>query len=216
VLRSWGVVVLLVSACPPSSPGGGRETAKVQAPLKKSQDAVKLEFFVMSQCPYGVQVVNAVKDVVDKLGPDLDFTMDFIGTKGANGELSSMHGPNEVTGDIVQLCAAKAAPANYLAMAVCQNKTVQEVATNWEQCAKEAQLPVGRSAPASRALRGAAANGIVRPRQCSPGARQPDHLRRGEALQRAAKPDRTSCARSARSTRARRSPPARTSLSSRP
>ena len=136
-----GVAVLLFCACPPSSPGG-RETAKVQAPLKKSADAVKLEFFVMSQCPYGVQVVNAVKDAVDKLGPDLDFTMDFIGTKGANGELSSMHGPNEVTGDIVQLCAAKVAPASYLAMAVCQNKTVKDVATNWEQCAKEAQLPV--------------------------------------------------------------------------
>jgi 2-hydroxychromene-2-carboxylate isomerase len=108
----------------------------------KSANAVKVEFFVMSQCPYGVQVVNGVKDSLDKLGPDVDFHMDYIGQTAPDGALSSMHGPNEVTGDIVQLCAMKYAPAKTMDMVVCQNKNAREVATNWEACATTAGLPV--------------------------------------------------------------------------
>ena len=108
----------------------------------KSTNAVKLEFFVMSQCPYGVQVMNGVKDSLDALGPDVDFHFDFIGSKGPTGELTSMHGPNEVAGDIVQLCAAKQAPGAVMNMIFCQNKKPAEVATNWEACAKEANIPV--------------------------------------------------------------------------
>jgi predicted DsbA family dithiol-disulfide isomerase len=108
----------------------------------KSANAVKVEFFVMSQCPYGVQVVNAVKDVVTGLGSEIDFQMNFIGNVTPDGQLTSMHGQTEVTGNMVQLCAAKHAPANYLDMVVCQNKNMKEVATNWKACATEAKLPV--------------------------------------------------------------------------
>ncbi|HCF62633.1 MAG TPA: hypothetical protein DFS52_32175 [Myxococcales bacterium] len=112
------------------------------APAAKSANAVKVEFFVMSQCPYGVQVVNGIHEVVQKLGSEIDFTMDFIGRTTPDGTLTSMHGEAEVTGNIVQACAAKHAPANYLDMVVCQNKNYREVATNWEKCATEAKLPV--------------------------------------------------------------------------
>ncbi len=133
-------VLALASACRPN--GGTTTPSAGGAAAPKSAGAVKVEFYVMSQCPFGVQVVNAIKDVVDKLGPDMDFQMDFIGDASPTGELSSMHGPAEVSGDIVQLCAHKYAPAKYLDMVVCQNKDAKSVATNWEQCAKEAQLPV--------------------------------------------------------------------------
>lgn len=147
---SLAAASLSLLACPPSSPGGANAQSgtKAQAvapsagaPAARSPDAVKVEFYVMSQCPYGVQVVNGVKEAVDKLGPDLDLSIDYIGSD-SNGTLTSMHGPDEVTGDMVQLCAKKAAPAKYLDMLVCQNKEYRAVARNWEACAQEAKLPV--------------------------------------------------------------------------
>lgn len=111
-----------------------------QAP-KKNPNAVKLDFYVMSQCPYGVQVVDGVKEALDALGPDVDFTMNFIGDE-KDGKLTAMHGENEVAGNKVQLCAAKYAPATYREMIACQNKNYREVATNWEKCATDAKLPV--------------------------------------------------------------------------
>ncbi|MBI5509936.1 MAG: DsbA family protein [Deltaproteobacteria bacterium] len=100
-----------------------------------------LELFVMSQCPYGTQVMDAVAPVVEKLGANLDLKVNYIGDK--QGEtLSSMHGDAEVKGDIVQLCAQQQAPWTFLKMVTCQNKNAREVATNWEGCAKDAGLDV--------------------------------------------------------------------------
>ena len=97
-----------------------------------------LEFFVMSQCPYGVQVMTAVAPALEKLGGNVDFKLNFIGDN-KDGKLTSMHGDNEVKGDIAQLCAAKQAPWQYMKMVACQyTKGAQEVATNWEPCAKDA------------------------------------------------------------------------------
>lgn len=141
--RKLAVVAALaamgLAACKPQGAQTSQGKAEVVA---KNPGAVKAEFFVMSQCPFGVDVVNKVKEAVDKLGPDLDFKLEFIGSVGANGDLSSMHGADEVTGNMVQICAAKYAPAKYLDMIVCQNKNMREVARNWEQCAKDAGLPV--------------------------------------------------------------------------
>jgi len=136
------LVASMVSGCNKGADARKAASAGSTAAVAKNPGAVKVEFFVMSQCPYGVQVMNGVKDTIDALGPDVDFRFDFIGTKGPNGELTSMHGPAEVTGDIVQLCAAKQAPAAALNMIFCQNKKPAEVATNWEACAKEANIPV--------------------------------------------------------------------------
>jgi hypothetical protein len=116
-----------------------------QGPAVKKvvQKPALLEFFVMSQCPYGVQVVNAVAPALEKLGANVEFKMNFIG-ENQNGTLTSMHGDAEVKGDIVQLCAARQAPWTYLKMIECQNKNSREVNTNWESCGKEAGLDVAR------------------------------------------------------------------------
>lgn len=116
---------------------GGTSTSAVQV----NPGAVKVEFFVMSQCPFGVQVEQGIKDTLDKLGPDVDFKVDFIGSNN-NGQLSSMHGPDEVTGDIVQLCVVKHAPGAFVNFLACQNKAPKEVARNWEGCLTELKVPV--------------------------------------------------------------------------
>ncbi|NUP06925.1 MAG: thioredoxin domain-containing protein [Polyangiaceae bacterium] len=121
------------------SPGSSatKEEGQKAAPgsVAVNAGAPKVELFVMSQCPYGVQAENAFADVVKTLGPDIDFHVDFIGKKGPNGDLSSMHGPNELKGNIVQACAMKYAPAKWFEMVLCQNENYKEVATNWEACA---------------------------------------------------------------------------------
>ena len=105
--------------------------------------AVPVELFVMSQCPYGVQAEAAFKDVVAKFGNDIDFKVEFIGQTSANGDLTSMHGPNEVKGDLVQACAQKLSP-KWFDFILCQNKNMKEVATNWEACAAEVGIPTDK------------------------------------------------------------------------
>src|SRR5580765_1806807 len=68
--------------------------------------APTLEMYVMSQCPYGVQVVNAVAPVKQQLGDAFNLKIGYIGS-GTAGNFQSLHGPGEVKGDIAQLCATK-------------------------------------------------------------------------------------------------------------
>jgi hypothetical protein len=102
----------------------------------------KLEFFVMSKCPYGVQVEKAVAPVLDKLGDNVDFHVTYIGQKKGD-QLSSMHGPGEVTGDIAQLCAHQVAPDKYVKMIECQDQDPAHVDTNWESCGQQAGIDTG-------------------------------------------------------------------------
>jgi len=115
----------------------------VAMPDKANPGAVKVELYAMSQCPYGVQAENGFKDAVEKLGADVDFRVEFIGQTSPTGELTSMHGPKEVKGDMVQACAQKHTP-KWFQLILCQNKNMREVDTNWEACASEVGAPVDK------------------------------------------------------------------------
>ena len=93
-----------------------------------------LEMFVMSECPYGVQVENAVAPLKEKLGDALDVQINYIGQKGEDGNFQSLHGPTEVSGDIVQLCAAKQDKSKLIPFITCQNAAPKQVAENWKDC----------------------------------------------------------------------------------
>lgn len=105
---------------------------------------VKLDFYVMSQCPYGTQVEDAVKPVLDKLGDAVDFSINFIATDLGDGTFQSLHGNSEVLGNIVQLCAIKYEPKKYMDLIVCMNKNANAIPNNWESCAKENGLNVDK------------------------------------------------------------------------
>jgi predicted DsbA family dithiol-disulfide isomerase len=119
------------------------EPEETPEPEITGNTAVKLDFYVMSQCPFGTQVVDAIQPVVEQLGDLLDFSMYFIANDNGDGTFRSLHGEPEVKGDIVQLCAAKHNPKKYLDMIVCQNKNAGQIPDNWEQCAQDAGLDVG-------------------------------------------------------------------------
>jgi hypothetical protein len=118
------------------------DKAPAQPVVPTGKGAVALDFYVMSQCPYGVQVEDAIKPVLDKLGPNVKFSLNFIATDNGDGTFSSLHGQNEVDGNIVQLCAKKYAPAKYMDLVACMNENPQGIPGNWEACAKD--MPVDK------------------------------------------------------------------------
>jgi len=119
------------------------ELSPVDEPVRSvSMDAVKLDFYVMSQCPYGLQVENSIAPVLEKLGADIDFNLNFIANENADGTFRSLHGQPEVDGNIAQLCASKYDPDKYMDMVVCQNQNSKAIPGNWEQCATDNGLEV--------------------------------------------------------------------------
>jgi hypothetical protein len=109
-----------------------------------SGEKAKLEFYVMSQCPYGTQVMDAIAPVLKELGGAVDFEVNFIANDLGNGEFTSLHGDAEVNGDIVQLCAAKYNPESYMDMIVCMNKDAGSIPDNWEKCAADNKLDTAK------------------------------------------------------------------------
>jgi hypothetical protein len=69
----------------------------------------------MAFCPYGVQVENAMKPVVELLNDSADIRIRYIAT--AQGDTiataQSLHGNAEAVEDVRQLCIAKHAAAGY-------------------------------------------------------------------------------------------------------
>jgi predicted DsbA family dithiol-disulfide isomerase len=116
--------------------------ASNQSVARTVDKPAKLEFYIMAKCPYGVQVEKAIGPVLDQLGANVDFHVGYIGQKNGD-DLSSMHGPGAVTGDIAQLCAHEVAPDKYFKMILCQDKDPQHVDTNWESCGQEAGIDTG-------------------------------------------------------------------------
>lgn len=135
--------VLAVPACQKGDDSSSGSAAAASG--KVNPGAPTLELFVMSKCPYGIQAENAVAEAKEKLGPDLNVKIGFIGA-GKPGAFKSLHGPTEVKGDLAQVCANKMAPDKLLAMITCQNKNPREIGDNWRDCAKQVGIDADKLA----------------------------------------------------------------------
>ena len=100
---------------------------------------INLTMHVMSQCPFGTQVMNGASPVVKKMGEWVDLRLEFIGNMDGD-TLTSMHGEAEVNGDIIELCLQKHLAENYKFFAVldCMNVNMRAIPGNWEECAMKA------------------------------------------------------------------------------
>ena len=125
-------------------PGATQASATPAAAKPTNPGAVRVDLHVMAQCPYGVQAEAAFKDVVAKFGSDLDLHIDYIGQTGSAGEPTSMHGPNEVKGDLLQVCAQKYAPAKAFDYVLCMNENAKEMASNGASCATKVGAPADK------------------------------------------------------------------------
>lgn len=127
IIVAMAATALLLSGCDQLKKGGA------------AKEKVKVDFHIMSQCPFGVQVDNGIKPVLDKLGNAVEFNRHFIGQE-KEGQLSSMHGENEVKGNLLQICAAKHYPKTYMDLVFCMNKNYREIPNNFDGCATEAKV----------------------------------------------------------------------------
>ncbi|HNZ86435.1 MAG TPA: hypothetical protein PLD95_01705 [bacterium] len=102
--------------------------------------ANSLDLFVMSQCPYGTEALNAMKEVLSNFKDKINFKIHYIASETSSGVFDSLHGQPEVDEDIRGLCAMKYYPDNYKYMDYiwCVNAEMEKDPTNykWENCAK--------------------------------------------------------------------------------
>lgn len=137
---TYGIFVLLTLAmtvgCKPQSKGDSEKKTETAASTSK----VTLDFHIMSKCPFGVKVMQAITPVIEKMGDSVQFNVHYIG-KEKDGELTSMHGEQEVKGNIIQLCADEIGDrAAWLEFLKCQNENWRKIPEGWEDCAKTAKL----------------------------------------------------------------------------
>lgn len=129
VLVSLFIVILAVIAC-------GLVYNYLKNIDTEPTGPVNVEFYVMSQCPYGTQVEDAIKPVLDVMGDDVNFRLEFIASE-TNGTFNSLHGLPEVLGDALQLCAQKLYPKDFMKMVVCMNQDASQIPNNFADCALE-------------------------------------------------------------------------------
>jgi len=95
----------------------------------------KLDLFIMSHCPYGIQALNSLKEVFGAV-KDLKFNIHFIADySNATGSFNSLHGQTEVDDDMRELCVMKYYPDNnkYMDFIWCRNNNISS--SVWESCA---------------------------------------------------------------------------------
>jgi hypothetical protein len=122
--------------CDPTTAHCGEARCKERLSCRQEVPG-KLDLYVMSQCPYGMDAMNSMKAVLGSFGDELTFSLHYIGGLEGSGEPSSLHGQGEVDEDIRALCAMKYYPDNhkYMDYIWCRNKDVQSSA--WEKCATD-------------------------------------------------------------------------------
>lgn len=107
----------------------------------RENKANTLDLFVMSQCPYGTQALDAMKEVLTNFNNKINFNIHYIANENQDGTFESLHGQGEVDENIRELCAIKYYPENYKYMDYiwCINKEIQKDSQNykWETCAKD-------------------------------------------------------------------------------
>jgi 2-hydroxychromene-2-carboxylate isomerase len=93
----------------------------------------KLEVFVMSQCPFGVQALNSMKEVLAAFENKIQFEVHFIADAQGDG-FKALHGQPEVDENIRELCAIKNYGKNfkYMDYILCRNKNIRS--TDWQSC----------------------------------------------------------------------------------
>jgi len=92
-----------------------------------------LQVFIMSDCPYGRQAIEALKPVVDNFGDSITWDVHYI-VNEQDGKFSSLHGQYEVDEDIVQLCVKAYSPDELLDYLYCR-ATNGVKGVDWHICA---------------------------------------------------------------------------------
>ncbi len=127
----------VLSGCPgrgvpgPATPADGPHRARI-------------EVFFMSQCPHSAKLMSFLPDVLAPMAGSTDLVLHAVVDRRDDGEYGAMHGPQELFGNVISLCAAAHAPDD-LAKAAFMKCMASHIATmpfGWEDCASHASIPV--------------------------------------------------------------------------
>ena len=108
----------------------------------ETSDKVKLDLFVMSQCPFAVKAEKAIAPIFEEFGEQIDFKMYFIARETPDGGFRSLHGQPEVEEDIRQVVMAKYYPNKYFYYVVTRAGDYQS--DEWEPHAIDLGMDVKR------------------------------------------------------------------------
>lgn len=106
------------------------QTATQAAASIKKNSKPLLEAYVVSSCPFGLQMQRAIVDAVKNI-PALasDVVIRYIGSI-SNGVISSMHGPEEAQENLRQICIRDEQPAKYWNYISCYMQKTTATATS--------------------------------------------------------------------------------------
>jgi len=114
--------------------------SRAKAPDVKDKK-VTVELYVMSFCPFGVQVENALLPVVSTYSENIEFSLGYIGKKseGTDGKihLTSLHGQAEINENLRQICARDLFPGKWLDYVLERDKGVRE---DWRPAAEKVDI----------------------------------------------------------------------------
>lgn len=111
---------------------------KTSSGEKTVDNALPVELYVMSKCPYGVQAENTMFKAIQDLGENnFDLNVNYIANNLDNEKFQSLHGSTEVDGDMYQLCAREQDPSMFLDLVSCMDKDPSSIPGNWKTCAAD-------------------------------------------------------------------------------
>ncbi len=119
----------------------------LQAENTSQKDLVPVDLYVMSLCPFGVQLENALIPVIKSLEKYVDFKLHFIVNSSTEGQgadqktvFKSMHGQPELDENVRQLCVKKHSSGKYLDYILERNKDYRN--PEWRAAAKTLGLDI--------------------------------------------------------------------------
>ncbi len=101
---------------------GGQETPKMTCADLKKADDTKITAFVVSQCPFGLQMQRVVAKAIEEqplLAKNVDIK--YIGSV-ENGKITAMHGDEEAQENLRQICIRDEQPTLYWPYVSCYMK----------------------------------------------------------------------------------------------
>ena len=115
----------------------------------KAASKVKVELFLMSKCSYCVDVLMAMRPLLDTYGAVIDYRQAFIAKEPSPGTFQSMHGDGEVQGDLAMLCMERYYKEDYEYMdaLLCMVDDEANIPGNWKGCAEKNGMDLSKLEP---------------------------------------------------------------------
>ena len=160
-------------------PGAGAGAVEAALVLG-GEHPVRVELFVMAQCPYGIQAEQALLPAIRALGTEVDFRLYFIAEEAGTdsgktlasralsatrdacagepvegtGQFRSLHGDPEVEEGIRQVVMMAYYPDRFFEYLTLRNKDIYF--SNWKRCASQAGMDPARIEAAASGTEGEA------------------------------------------------------------